>query len=341
MTAINNQEELEERLSRPNDADAAALAALDGDLLILGAGGKMGPTLAKLARRAADKAGVKKRVIAVARFSDTSLRAELAEQGIETVTADLLEPGELEKLPDIPNVIYMAAKKFGTSGAEPQTWAMNTYLPGLVASRFRNSRTVAFSTGNVYPLRTAREGGADESTPVAPVGEYAQSALGRERIFEYASAKWGTPVVILRLNYAIDLRYGVLLDIGQAVYRRRPVDLHMPFVNVIWQGDANSWCLRSFAYCQSPPFVLNITGPETMAVRDIALAFGRHFGVAPQFSSEPGSSALLNNAANARRLFGETSVKPAEMIEWTANWIKQGGATLGKPTHFQERDGKF
>ncbi len=143
------------------------------------------------------------------------------------------------------------------------------------------------------------------------------------------------------MNYAIDLRYGVLLDIGQAVYRRRPVDLHMPFVNVIWQGDANSWCLRSFAYCQSPPFVLNITGPETMAVRDIALAFGRHFGVAPQFSSEPGSSALLNNAANARRLFGETSVKPAEMIEWTANWIKQGGATLGKPTHFQERDGKF
>ena len=288
MTKINNDAELEERLSRPSDADAAALAAMDGDLLILGAGGKMGPSLARLARRAADKAGVKKRVIAVARFSDASLPAELAADGIETITADLLEPGELEKLPDIPNVIYMAAKKFGTAGAEHLTWAMNTHLPGLVASRFRNSRIVAFSTGNVYPLRSLSEGGAVESTPVAPVGEYAQSALGRERMFEYGSAKWGTPVVILRLNYAIDLRYGVLLDIGQAVYQRQPVDLRMPLVNVIWQGDANSWCLRSFAHCQSPPFVLNITGPETLAVREIAADFGRHFGVEPQFTRGTG-----------------------------------------------------
>lgn len=338
---IHNETELEERLSRPSDADAAALAAMEGDLLILGAGGKMGPSLARLARRAADKAGVKKRVIAVARFSDAHLPGELNANGIETIKADLLEPGELEKLPDIPNVIYMAAKKFGTSGSEHQTWAMNTFLPGLVAARFRNSRIVAFSTGNVYPLRTASEGGADESTPVAPVGEYAQSALGRERMFEYASAEWRTPVTLLRLNYAIDLRYGVLLDIGHAVYERRPVDLHMPLVNIIWQGDANSWCLRSFAYCQSPPFVLNITGPETLSVREIASAFGKHFGIEPQLGSEPGHSALLNNAAKARQLFGETSVKPAEMIEWTANWIKQGGTTLGKPTHFQTRDGKF
>jgi len=341
MTTINSEAELEDRLSRPSDTDAAALAAMEGDLLILGAGGKMGPSLARLARRAADKAGVKKRVIAVARFSDASLPSELAADGIETITSDLLEPGELEKLPDIPNVIYMAAKKFGTAGAEHLTWAMNTHLPGLVARRFRNSRIVAFSTGNVYPLRSLSEGGAVESTPVAPVGEYAQSALGRERMFEYGSAKWGTQVVILRLNYAIDLRYGVLLDIGQAVYQGRPVDLRMPLVNVIWQGDANSWCLRSFAHCQSPPFVLNITGPETLAVRDIASDFGRHFGVEPKFASETGSSALLNNAAQALQLFGEPSVKPAEMIEWTANWIKQGGATHGKPTHFQTRDGKF
>ncbi len=278
MMEIHSEAELEERLSRPSDADTAALADMDGDLLILGAGGKMGPSLARLARRAADKAGVKKRVIAVARFSDPSLPAELAAHGIETISSDLLEPGQLEKLPSVPNVIYMAAKKFGTSGAEHLTWAMNTYLPGLVASRFRDSRIVAFSTGNVYPLRTASEGGADESTPVAPVGEYAQSALGRERLFEYASEKWGTPVAILRLNYAIDLRYGVLLDIGQAVYERRPVDLRMPLVNVIWQGDANSWCLRSFAYCQSPPFVLNITGSETLSVREIALEFAKHFG---------------------------------------------------------------
>jgi hypothetical protein len=341
MTTINNKAELEERLSRPSDADAAALATMEGDLLILGAGGKMGPSLAKLARRAADKAGVKKRVIAVARFSNASLPAELAAHGIEPITADLLEPEELEKLPNVPNVVYMAAKKFGTAGAEHLTWAMNTYLPALVASRFRNSRIVAFSTGNVYPLRSPGEGGAVECTPVAPVGEYAQSALGRERMFEHGSAKWGTPVAILRLNYAIDLRYGVLLDIGQAVYQHRPVDLRMPLVNVIWQGDANSWCLRSFAHCQSPPFVLNMTGLETLEVRDIAVEFGRHFGVEPQFNSEPGSSALLNDATKAHQLFSETSVKPAEMIEWTANWIRQGGATLGKPTHFQTRDGKF
>ncbi len=341
MTTIQNEAELEEFLSRPSDADAAALSSLEGDLLILGAGGKMGPSLAKLARRAADKAGVKKRVIAVARYSNARLPSKFASCGIEAIPADLLEPGELEKLPNIPNVIYMAAKKFGTSGAAHETWAMNTFLPGLVANRFRDSRIVAFSTGNVYPLRAASEGGADEFTPVAPVGEYAQSALGRERMFEYASAKWGTPVAMLRLNYAIDLRYGVLLDIGQAVYERRPVDLRMPLVNVIWQGDANSWCLRSFAHCQSPPFVLNITGPETLSVREIAFAFGRHFAVEPQFSSEPAASALLNNAAKARQLFGDTTVKPAKMIEWTANWIKQGGATLGKPTHFQTRDGKF
>jgi hypothetical protein len=341
MMKINNEEELEEHLSRPSEADAAALAAMDGDLLILGAGGKMGPSLAKLARRAADKAGIKKRIIAVARFSDASLPAELAAQGIETIASDLLEPGELEKLSDIPNVIFMAARKFGTAGAEYLTWAMNTYLPGLVASRFRNSRIVTFSTGNVYPLRAVAEGGAIESTPTAPVGEYAQSALGRERMFEYGSAKWGTQVAILRLNYAIDLRYGVLLDIGQSVYHKRPIDLRMPLVNVIWQGDANSWCLRSFVHCQSPPFVLNITGPETLSVRDIALEFGRHFGIGPHFNSQEGPTALLNNATKAQQLFGKPIVTPSEMIEWVAHWIKQGGAMHGKPTHFQTRDGKF
>ena len=278
MTYIQNEEELEERLSRPTDADAAALAALEGDLIILGVGGKMGPSLARLARRAADKAGVKKRIIAVARFSNPSLPSELTANGIETISCDLLESEKLANLPDIPNIIYMAARKFGTSGAEHLTWAMNTHLPGLVAERYRDARIVAFSTGNVYPLRPIAEGGATEATPVAPVGEYAQSALGRERMFEYGSAKWGTPVTLLRLNYAIDLRYGVLVDIGRSVYERRPIDLRMPLVNVIWQGDANSWCLRSFPFCQSPPFVLNITGPETLSVRTIAISFGKHFG---------------------------------------------------------------
>jgi hypothetical protein len=339
---IKTESELEELLSRPDEETAAAMATLDGDLLILGVGGKMGPSLARLARRAIDQAGVKKRVIAVARFTNGDLPAALAAHGIETIACDLLDRSALDKLPDIPNVVFMAARKFGTSGEEHLTWAMNTYLPGLVAERYRNSRIVAFSTGNVYPLRPLSEGGAAETTPVSPVGEYAQSALGRERMFEYGSTRWGTPVTVLRLNYAVELRYGVLVDIGRAVFERRPVDLCMPRVNVIWQRDANAWCLRSFAHCQSPPLALNITGPETLSVREVALEFGQHFGIEPTFvSSTEGSSALLSDVSKARRLFGSPTVQPKEMIEWIANWIRDGGAMLNKPTHFQTRDGKF
>ncbi|HXO32135.1 MAG TPA: NAD(P)-dependent oxidoreductase [Candidatus Acidoferrales bacterium] len=339
---IKTESELEELLSRPDQATASAIAALEGDLLLLGAAGKMGPSLARLARRAIDQAGVKKRVIAVARFTNERLLSEFAVQGIEAIASDLLDRGSLDQLPDIPNVIFMAARKFGTSGEQPLTWAMNTYLPGLVAERYRNSRIVTFSTGNVYPLRQLADGGAVETTPVDPVGEYAQSALGRERMFEYGSMRWHTPVVILRLNYAVELRYGVLLDIGRAVFERRPIDLCMPRVNVIWQRDANSWCLRSFAHCQSPPLVLNITGPETLSVRELALEFGQHFGVEPTFvSSREGPTALLSDARKARGLFGSPTVQPKEMIEWIANWIRDGGSTLNKPTHFQTRDGKF
>ena len=342
MTMIRNVEELEDHLSRATEADAAAMSALNGDLLILGAGGKMGPSLARLARRAADLAGAHLRIVAVARFSNASLPAQLAAQGIETISCDLLEPGALSRLPDVPNVIFMAARKFETSGAEHLTWAMNAFLPGLVAERYRNSRIVAFSTGNVYPLRSLSEGGADESTPVAPVGEYAQSALARERMFENGSHRWGTRAAILRLNYAVELRYGVLVDIARAVFERRPISLAMPYVNVIWQRDANSWCLRSFAHCQSPPFVLNITGLETLSVRELAIEFGRHFKVEPTFAAEPeGSTSLLNNAAKAGILFGDPTATPAEMIGWIAEWIRQGGVTLNKPTHFQTRDGKF
>src|SRR5581483_2401203 len=315
---------------------------LAGDLLILGAGGKMGPSLARLARRAAALARTSPRIIAVSRFSDTGLCAELSAQGIETIACDLLEPGALSRLPQSPNVIFMAARKFGTSGDEHSTWAMNTYLPGLVAERFRDSRIVAFSTGNVYPLRSLSQGGAVETTPPEPVGEYAQSVLGRERMFQYASARWGTQAAILRLNYAVELRYGVLVDIGRAVFERRPVSLNMPYVNVIWQGDANSWCLRSLAYCQAPPFILNITGPETLSVREIAAEFGRRFGVEPVFGPQAyGATALLNDAGRANSLFGSPSVTPAEMIGWIADWIQEGGVTLNKPTHFQTRDGRF
>ena len=340
-TEIKSVQELEEFLARPSESDIAAMGRRDGDLLILGVGGKMGPSLARRARRAAEKAGVRKKIIAVARFSDNQLRASLASEGIETLAVDLLQPGALSKLPDVPNVVFMAARKFGTTGSEDLTWAMNTFLPGLVAERYRASRIVAFSTGNVYPLRHAMEGGAIESTPVAPVSEYAQSALGRERMFEYGSRQWGTAVTILRLNYAIDLRYGVLLDIGTAVFERRPVDLHMALVNIIWQGDANSVCLRSFAHCQAPPLILNLTGPETLSVKFIAEEFGRRFNVQPTFISEEMPTALLSNAAKAHQIFGRPTVTPEQMIDWTSAWISTGGPRLNKPTHFEVRDGKF
>ena len=338
---IDTEEQLEERLARPTPEDIAAVRALDGDVLVLGVGGKMGPSLVRLMRRAAAEAGVKKRIIAVARFSDKSLPASLESEGIETIACDLMEDGALARLPDVPNVIFMAARKFGTTGAEYLSWAINTQLPALVADRYRHSRIVCFSSGNVYPFRPLHLGGATEGTPVGPQGEYAQSVLGRERIFEYASHRWGTPLALLRLNYAIDLRYGVLADIAGAVHRRQPVDLRMPLVNIIWQGDANSICIRSLPFCQSPPFVLNLTGPETLSTRWIAEEFGRHFGWEPIFSGEESPSALLSNAAKSHRLFGYPTVTPDEMIEWIAHWVTNGKPMLGKPTHFQTRDGKF
>jgi nucleoside-diphosphate-sugar epimerase len=260
---IQNELQLEDLLSEPRAADR-----VDGDLLILGAAGKMGPTLAMRAKRAGTP-----RVFAVARYSSGAVRERLERAGVETIAADLLEPGALEKLPGTPNVVFMAAMKFGTTGAEHMTWAMNTFLPGLVAERFRQSRIVAFSTGNVYPLLPVTSGGAVEDTLPEPAGEYGQSALGRERMFEYGSRRHGTPCVILRLNYATELRYGVLVDIARKVWERRPVDVRMGMANVIWQGDANSWCLQSFAHCQSPPLVLNITGPEILSVRWVAHEF--------------------------------------------------------------------
>jgi len=333
--------ELEELLSRPNARDVAFMRELEGDLLILGAGGKMGPSLARRARRAAGEAGVSKHIIAVARFSKPSLRDELEQAGVKTLAADLLEEDQLAALPDVPNVIFMAARKFGTTGNEYLTWALNCYLPARVAERFHRSRIVAFSTGNVYPLTPIAHGGPSESFPTAPVGEYAQSALARERLFEYFSARYGTPVTLLRLNYAIDLRYGVLRDIGQKVFERRPVNLAMGMVNVIWQGDANSVCLRAFGLCQSPPAVLNLTGPETLSVRALALRFGELLGVEPVFEGAEGQTALLSNAARCQALLGYPEVSVEQMILWVADWLRMGGVAWNKPTHFEVRDGKF
>jgi nucleoside-diphosphate-sugar epimerase len=338
---ISSEQQLEDLLSEPSPADARAMAEMEGDLLILGVAGKMGPSLARRARRACELAKVKKRITGVARFSEPDVREGLEAAGIETVSADLLAPRALANLPDAPNVLYMAARKFGSTGAEYLTWAMNALLPALVAERYPAARIVAFSTGNVYPLVPVAEGGATEDLSPAPVGEYAQSALGRERIFEFFSRRNQTPMVMLRLNYAIDLRYGVLLDIGQKVFERRPVDVTMGHVNVIWQGDANSLALRSFALCQSPPAVLNVTGPEILAVRWIAGEFGKRFGIEPVVHGTEAETALLSNAARCHKLFGRSGVTVEQMIDWVADWIRMGGATLAKPTHFETRDGRF
>lgn len=338
---IASEQELEELLSRPSQADAKLMAGLDGPLILLGAGGKMGPTLARRAARAAQEAGVERRVIAVSRYSNAQAQERLNSWGVETISADLLDREQLAILPDAPYVIYLAARKFGSTGAEHLTWGMNAWLPGLVAERYRSARIVALSSGNIYPFTPVTSGGAIEGTRLEPVGEYGQSVLARERLFEYFSSRNQTPVALIRLNYAVELRYGVLLDIGTAVFERRPVDLSMGNANVIWQGDANSVILRSLGICASPPEVLNLTGPETLSVRYVAERFGKHFGVAPEFTGSEAPTALLNNAAKCHRLFGYPTVTPDELIEWTASWIGMGGVTHGKPTKFAVRDGKF
>lgn len=338
---IANEQQLEDILSAPSPADIEAARSLDGPLLILGAAGKMGPSLAHLAKRALESAGNPARVIAVSRFSNPEARALLHSWGIDTVPCDMLEPGALDKLPDAPNVIFMAARKFGSSGLPSLTWATNTLLPGLAAQRYRHSRIVAFSTGNVYPLTPTNSGGPTEETPTSPVGEYAQSALGRERLFEHAALTWQTPVTLLRLNYAVELRYGVLVDIARKVYAGTPVDLSMGHVNVIWQGDANSATLRSLPLAAAPAFILNLTGAETLRVRDIAEGFARRFGTQAILQGTEAPTALLNNAALYHRLLGPPCVSVDQMMEWIASWITQGGASLGKPTHFENREGKF
>ncbi len=338
---IANEAELEEFLSRPTAADAEAARDVAGDVLILGAGGKMGPSLARRLRRAAERAGVKSRITAVSRFSDPTSRRSLCDAGVEVMAADLLEREQVARLPDAPNVIFMAGRKFGSTGAESLTWAMNAFLPALVAERYRDSKIVAFSSGNVYPLVPAASGGCTEDSAPGPVGEYAQSVLARERILQYFSDRNATPMTLLRLNYAVELRYGVLLDIGTRVYERLPVQLGTGFVNVIWQGDANSVCLRAFGLCQSPPAVLNLTGPETLSVRQVASRFGELFDTRPEFEGTEADTALLNNAGRSHQLYGRPSVPVHTLIEWTAHWIRSGGPTLNRPTHFEARDGKF
>ncbi|WP_395138472.1 NAD-dependent epimerase/dehydratase family protein [Armatimonas sp.] len=331
-------DELEDRLSEPPPAVITALDALDGNLMILGAAGKMGPTLARMAKRAMGKS---RRVIAVSRFSDPTTRAWLELAGVETIAADLLDVDALMALPDVQNIVFMAGMKFGATGNEPLTWAMNSFLPGLVCQRFTTSRIAAFSTGNVYPLTPLHQGGSVETDAPGPIGEYAQSCLGRERIFQYFAESYDTPVSILRLNYAVELRYGVLCDIARKVWEDAPISVSMAAVNVVWQGDANAWALQSLAYASSPASIFNLAGPEQLSVRRIAEQLGKLLGKEPIFEREEAPHALLSNGQKAHRAFGYPAVGVEQVLEWTAQWIKNGGPTLGKPTKFEVRDGKF
>jgi nucleoside-diphosphate-sugar epimerase len=336
-----NEAELEELLSTPRPETVEVLRNCPGDIIVLGAGGKMGPTVARMAARAAAGVGDGRRVFAVSRFSSTEAAHSLGAAGVETIVCDLLDRDAVAQLPDTPNVIFMAGQKFGTADSPATTWAMNTIVPAICAERYRAARLVAFSTGNVYPLTPVAGDGARESDLVGPVGEYASSALGRERVLEFYSARHHTPVAIVRLNYAIDLRYGVLADIGLRVWRGEAVSLAMGHVNVIWQGDASRIAIEALAHAATPPFVVNVTGIETLAVRDVAQSFADAFGKPARLKGKERPDALLSNTERMRSTFSPPEVSVATMIAWLADWIRGDGRMLGKPTHFEERSGKF
>ncbi|MES3001550.1 MAG: NAD(P)-dependent oxidoreductase [Pseudomonadota bacterium] len=328
---------LEEVMTQPSDALRSDLARVPGDLMILGVGGKMGPTLARMAKRA-DPA---RRVIGVARFSQRGLREDLQQHGIECIEADLLSRDALASLPDAPNIVFMAGRKFGSTGSEWLTWAMNAHVPALVAERFRNSRIVAFSTACVYPfVSTAGNGAKEDVPPTAPSGEYANSCVARERMFQHFSHEHGTAGRLIRLSYAIDMRYGVLHDVAQKILKREPIDLAMGHANIIWQGDANDWALRALAHCDTPTTPLNVSGPK-VSIREVAVRLGERLGIAPVLTGQEAPTAWLIDCDEAHRLFGPPSVSLDTMLDWTADWVQRGGDSLGKPTHYEARDGKY
>ena len=338
---ISSEPELDEILSRPTKDLVKMISGLDGDILFLGVAGKIGVSMAIMAKRAVDLSGKKKRVIGLSRFSQEYQKKLLEKQGIEIIQGDLIDPEFIKGLPKIKNIFFLAGMKFGAEENLSLTWAVNSYLPGLVADHFTGSRIVAFSTGCVYPLVPISYGGSMEEDLPDPVGEYAQSCLGRERMFEYGSLRHGTPVILIRLNYAVEMRYGVLVDIALKVKNKKPVDLTMGYFNVIWQGDANAMILRALDYCESPARILNITGQEILSVKEVANQFGKLMGIEPEFQGKESKTALLSNAEKSFKLFGYPSVDVETMISWIADWISNDKPLLNKPTHFEVRDGKY
>ena len=342
MNPITTLDELDEALSRPTAGVLDALRQIEGDILLLGAGGKMGPTLARMVRRGLDAIGQpQRRVIAVSRFSSAASRTALEAHGVETLACDLMDRAAVQALPEVPNVIFMAGQKFGTRDAPELTWVMNTLVPAIVAERFTRSRLVVFSTGCVYPLLPAKGRGAREEDPLTPPGEYANSCVGRERVFSHFARQHGMPTVFFRLCYAIDLRYGVLLDVAQKVARGEPVDVTMGYANVIWQGDANARAIQSLLHADSPPVALNVTGLERISIRELARRFGERLGREARITGQEGDLAWIWDAQKSYDLFGPPEVTLDEMIEATVHWLQLGGATINKPTHFEVQDGQF
>lgn len=338
---FRNEEELEEALAMPSEEVIEMVKRVDGDIIFLGVAGKMGVSLARMAKKACDIAGIDKTIYGVSRFSSEEQQNFLQESGIETIKGDLIEQTFMKGLPEVENVFYLAGMKFGTEGNESVTWAMNSYLPGLVAEKFRNSKIVAFSTGCVYPLVSHKSGGSRESDAPEPIGEYAQSCLGRERLFEFGSKKYKTPVSLIRLFYAVEMRYGVLVDVAAKVWNEEPVDVTMGYANVIWQGDANAMILQTIEHCQCPALPVNITGPEMISIRETALKFGELMNKEVTITGQEAETALLGNTALAQNLLGGPKVPPEQVMTWTARWIADNQKLLGKPTHFETRDGKY
>jgi dTDP-4-dehydrorhamnose reductase len=338
---IRDLEDLEDRLSEPTADLIETFRRVEGDILILGVSGKMGPTLARMARRAADAARTPRRILGVARFNDEPARARLADAGVTTIRCDLLKDGALERLPDAPNVVYLAGMKFGASESAARTWAVNTFLPGLCARRFAKSRIVALSTGNVYGLVPVDGRGSVEIDAPNPAGEYAMSCVGRERILEYVSRASHVPMAILRLNYACELRYGVLVDLAEKVREGRPVDLAMGHFNVIWQADASAITLGALGYASSPPLILNVAGPEQLGVRATCEELARRLKTRAIFQGTESTDALLSDGSLGHSLFGPPRVPASDLVGWVADWVSRGGATLAKPTCFSSRDGRF